>query len=1149
MKRILTLASLLAVFCGCSHEMPVQEEYTPRLRSVSIRLESAGTDTKSVISVEAEDFRRAYLFAFDAATKKVFLDEAGRSIAVKTESKTVDWSIPAGPDGAGNDQVMDVYAIVNPDAENAALLDGLLSRTDVTESQLEALTYVCADALSLHSLETGGIPMSGCLKGISLASADEPFVLSIKRLYARYDIRLDVSDFAAADWTVEAAEVSASQANTRAPYFYTGTGVGVRADVEDLAMIDFATESDIAALNTFGADHKSTAAVTLYLLENCQGDIGPASRWDKVAEELGSSVDACTYVDFGLTATHPEKGRRSFRFRFYPGSGDDMCSNFDIVRNSYRKVSLRPRLEGTATEGFRFIGADGFKVAPGEAKTIRYETSLAESEIVFQRFFQGAPTTDFEVAGVTWSTGNASDPSHSTEYPNYGFLSVRAASGAHLGSGYELCGGNASGDISDRIGFTITDDGSFWKDVEVLRRPDYRGQWMVVQLPESVFGAGTRLEASVCNRVLQNDGSYQTDGQSVLAETITPGSDVFGNGQIDIRKPHIWYDHNTKLLFVYSHIPQFKKTNYSVLNLRVVDGTGSGEYTLCEKDFEFTLKEPLLRMAGYLDRTDIIGKSTVTTEGITWTDMDGFYFTLVDPDSLRPIDNREFEWGGDNLGHGMGGRTYAPWKCTTRGFYRDNFFIEGRIEYDINESDIEDCFDLSLDNWPDEGSYDFNVYNCVIRPHDDTGDFPYDDGMHINFWHTFFNSSQVSLTPTCQQIAAPRRELHIMEAQAGTNDYAAMRCSNTEATQDAYLMYGFKKTYFVRLDNLNDGAAPSVSLSHSSSATPYLQYSLTATGTGLWRLDLRVDRYEDPRSADETQLPYPAGNTWLDESARDKAVTVTVSKTYNGNTYSDKIICNVLHKRFDVELRSLGRKGLSVKMWNPLGFIASANVTAHATLERYWYKNPMAEVIDGKPNIETVAGAIYAGTADLSAPLSADFSASITSLEGASRGIRCEYARDVHPSFTALPATEDLILYYPGAQVKSLYIDTDVSASGFSSSVPGLSLDGISFNILNFITFGGNLLAFDYTHSTLSEYYLQALFYEEYNSDKWYYNYRFVTPTHWSANNPQAPFTFTNDNPMHIGGNDFARSIQATARFGREQSRESYEKGNPTVKY
>ena len=1135
-----TLLPALLLLAGCQRETPLQETPEPvsatrttRLQAVSMRLESDAAESKSVISVEAEDFRTAYLFAFDAATGRVFLDDEGRNIGLKTDSKTFNWTIPVGPDSSGESQTMDVYAIVNPDADNAAILEGFLSRTDVTEAEVEALTYVCGDARSLTSLETDGMPMSGIRKGLTLESADDAFVLTIKRLFARYDIRLNVSEFAGAGWTVTAAEVSASRSNRRADYFYTGSGAGTSAGEDDLAFMDFATETDMEAFNTFGPDNKSTGAITLYLLENCQGDKGPASRWDNVYGELGDDVAYCSFVDFAINATHPTKGVRSFRFRLYPGQDDEMKGNFDIVRNTYRKLCLKPLLD-TAAEGFRFIGGAGLRIAPGESKTLRFETSLTEGELVFEKYFQESPTTDFDVTGVTWLPDNPSSPGHATDYPYYGMVTIRVASAARPGTGYEIRGGNASGDIGDRIGFTVTDDGSFFKDVEVLRYPEYRGQWMVVQLPESVFGVGERLEALV----------YNTDNSTTCSVELARGSDSFGNGKTGIRKSHLWYEKSTNRLFVYCHVPQHQKTNYCVLNLSVIGSAGGEEYTLYSKDYEFTVKEPLLRINRYLDETDIIGKSTITTEGVKKSEMEGLYFVLVDPDTHQVIDNQDFEWGGDNRGHHIGGRTYAPWKCTTPGFYLDNFFIESRIDYDVNESDIEDQFTLNLTNWPDEGSWDFNVYNFSIIPFE-KANFPYHEDMHISFWNTFFNTSTIYLSPTCELLEAPRRELRIMEAQAGTNDYGAMSCSNKEADGESYLMYGFRKTYFVRLDNIE--GTPSVTLSSSPSDTPHLQYSLTPVNSGLYRLDLWVDRYEDPAALDDTAIPYSANNTGLDEAAHDKAVTVTVSILFNGNTYRDEVVCNVIHKRFNMELQSISRKGLKVAMWNPLGFIIRASAKAYVEMERYWYKNPLAEALDGTPNFDTQTGSFSISTETITAPLSADFSAEIESLAGSLHGIRCGYAKALHPSFVQYGFdTEDLILYYPAAEAKSMYINFEVTTDGFSSTVPGLSLNGISFNLKDFITFNGNSASFDYYYRTLSEYYLQALFYEEYNSDKWYYSYRFVTPTHWSVNNTLAPFTFTSDAPMHIGGNDSPRSIWGQARLN---GADNYEQYNPTVKY
>lgn len=1144
----------LVLLAACQRELPAPQEREPLFRRIAVTLDVAddgpdASSTRSVISSDAESFREAYLFALDATTGEVYLDE-GSPAALHTEARSFEWALPLQP------AVMDLYAVVNPDASTRETLEGFLTDPGLTRAGLEALQYTCTDVLSLREIEGTGMPMSGTVRGLSLEGADDPLALTLRRLYARYDIRLNVEDFAAAGWSVSAAGVSSSQANTRAPYFYTGAGAGVRPTAEDLATMDFATESDIELLNTFGPDHRSTGAMTLYLLENCQGSKGPATRWDAVHAELGEGVGACSYVDFAVSATHAEKGTHSFRFRFYPGQNSDMCSNFDIVRNGYRKVCLRPRLssdmDGSAAEGFRFIGSEGVRIAPGETRALRFETSLERPELVFERLYRGGATTEFDVTSVTWFEGNPSSPGHVTAYPYYGYATIRVTGGARQGSGYAVRGGNAAGDLRDQVAFTVSDEDSYWRDVEVLRYPEYRGEWMVVQLPESVFDAGIRLEAFVSDRVRQADGSYRLDARSTCSGEISRAVDSFYNGKTGIRKSHIWYEKSTHRLFVYCHIPQYYRENYCVLNLSVIDDDGEEEYTLYSKDYEFRVKEPLLRVKGHPDEASVICHTTITPEGLRTTDMDGFYLMLVDPDTHEPIDNQDFEWGGDNRGHSIGGRSYAPWPTGTPGFYWDNFFVESSIGYDFNEEAVDDHFALSYPGCPDDASFDFNIYNASLGSRDVRTAFPYDEDMYIAFYHSFFTTGEVRVYPVRETLAAPRREIRIMEAEAGTSDYSAMRCSSVEATQEGYLMYGFRKTYYVRLDNLPGAGTPAVSLSRSPADTPFLQYSLTSAGSGLYRLDLWVDRYEDPFTLDDTVTSYSSHNAALDDDANDRAVTVTVSTSYAGTAYQDQIVCNIIHKRFNVDLLSLSGRGLQVKMWNPLGFIIGAKARAYVALERYWYKNPLAEIIDGEPGYDSKTDCFSLVSGNISYPLSEDLPTEIEALARANRGIRSSYARALHPAFIQHGWTgDDLILYYPDAEVRSMRFELELTSRGFSTSVPGLSLNGITFELMNFITFNNdNTQEFDYTYHTQSEYYLQAPSPAEYDSDQWYYSRRYVTPTHWSTGSPQAPFTLTSDSPVHIGGNDSARTVWTRARlWDGNDFMESYQKYNPTVRF
>lgn len=1136
MRRIFTGWACLAVLAltACLREAVPESEIRPgaRLRPVRMQMDS-GEDTKSLVSVQAEDFKRAYLFAFDAATKSVYLDENGQNIGMKTEAKSFNWTVPVGPDGGGNSQVMDIYAIVNPDETTAATLEGFLTRTDVTEQELESLTYLCRNAVSLARMETGGMPMSGCSKGITLNDDDDSFVLTIKRLFARYDIRLNVAPFLEGGWTVSAAEVLASHCNTRAGYFYTGNGCGVRAAEGDLDLVDMATDSDLEKLNGVGADGKSTDAMTLYFLENCQGDIGPASEWNRVHAELGDAVGCCSYAEFVVQATHPSLGERSFKYRFYPGQNDDMCSNFDIIRNRRKRVSLTIGPDLSA-EGFRWVYDGSLKVAPGETLDIRYETSLEEALLCFETRFDGLPSGDLSVVQNVFHEGaNAASPGHATPYPHYGVVTVKARPDVQEGAVFQLKGGDASDQLSDRVNILVTAAVSFWKDVEVLATPEYRGQWMVLQLPDNVFGTGAALKASVSNYVLQDNGSYAPAEYSDCTIVLSPGSDVFGNGMTGIFRPHIWFEHSQRRLFVYSHLTRPGKDNYSLLALYIVD---SGNHELKRKEFIFRQKDLFLRLKTQLASDQFVYETSISTEGVATTPAQ-LNFVLADPDKgFQEVPNSAIRWGG-NGSYTMPGMSYAPEGCTTPGYYLDNFFVESHIEYDY-DGDVEDQFELSFSEVPDEGSWDFNLYNLSIIPKEQAS-FNYGEDDYYLFYHNFYYRNEVHIHPTCELTLAPRRKLTLMEACGGTSDYAAMKCSATPAGEEFFLLYGFRQTYFVKLENL-PGVTPTVSLSIPSSSAPYLRCLLTAVSADIYRLDCWLDHYENPLSYNDTALPYSPGQTEGDASDGDRDVTIRVS----GGGYSDEMVCHVLHKRFGIRLETdAARRDLHLRMWNPLGFVLSASCTLDLEYRMYWNRHPLKELFDGPYTREQSASLTLSTTLANSSLLEGDVSARLEKASRDLRGIRCEYARDVHPDFISAGYTdEDLILYYPAAEAIAMTGNLSLSANGFRSSVPGLSLMGSTFDPEHYIAFPQQSISFRYTLGTLSDYYLQALFYETYDTK--YYGYHFATPVHWTANNPFSPVRFDTDDPVHIGGPDQQKSISGSTRY---RGSASFQADNPVI--
>lgn len=1131
---------------GCLREGPVPEAErmarTAVWKTLPVRILAEAPDSKSVISVDAEEFRKAYLFAFDAHTQVIYTDASGnRPIAVRTTSATFDWSLPAGLDSGGSPQPMDIYAIVNPDAATEEVLEGYLTRTDLQESDLDALEFSCSDARTLLQLENAGMPMSGKQTGVCLDSENDALELILKRLFARYDLRLNISNFVAEGWTVNAAEVLAAQSNTRAPFFYTGNGLGVRADGEQLSIVDFATEDDILTLNSFGADHRSTEAITLYFLENCQGDIGPASKWNRVFTDLGADVAHCSYVDILVEASKGAESRKKFKYRFYPGQDDAMCGNFDIIRNRHRKVSLKlhPR---EASEDFVWVHGGAVKVAPGESVQVRFETSLTLEQLQFRLSLSGLPTEDLQLSTYAFfADANQASAEHTTYMPHYGTVTLTASSETTDGQVFLLYGGDGA-DLGDTADVTIDSSVSFWKDVRILQLPEYRGQWLIVQLPESVFGVGQNFQAGITHFSADDGVHFQQRNYEWI--DLGRNADVFGaNGKTGIRKPHVWYDHNANRLFIYAYTPDCQTAHYNRFSLLITgeDPMNGEEFEMYRKNMDFSQKDLQFRLAARPDVQDVTVPTWITEENVLSSGQ-GYYFALADPDKNHQIiDNSYFEWGGDGRGHHFTGIGEAPYRQTTPGFYRENFLIESQVEYEWEDA-IDDQFQISYSVWRDIGAYDFDFYNLDIIPRRQVS-FSYDDNLYLLIAHSFF-PGEVRLHPVCELIPAPRRRLVLQEAVPGNNDSASMKCSQKEVADGSnyYLMYGFRQTFFVRMDNLP--AIPGVSLSHPSGQAPYLRYSLTLVQNGLYRLDLWVDRYENPRVYDSLAVPYSTTDDW-DAGAGDKQVTVTVSASYLGRGYEQHLVCTVLHKRFRMEVVSEDNK-LSVRMWNPLGFVLSASSRATLSFERYWRRHPIKQLFDG-PYTEMQSADVRFSSADIcSTYLVRTLKESIETASASLRGIRCDYAVNAHPVFQATfghdSGFDHMILYYPNAWATDLSVSVTLDESPFCSTVPGLSLNGISFQAANYISFPSCPVQIQYLYSTLSEYYLQAGWFENYNVE--YYGYYFQTPVMWSEYNNLSAVQFTNNDPEHLGGPDTVKTVLGAVHYGASGD---YEIGNPVI--
>ena len=399
-------------------------------------------DTKSVVSSEVEKFRDAYLFAFrssGADSGKPCMSE-GSPVATTTDSKTFDWALPAG-------EPIEVMAVVNAAGSVRETLDRWARGQDAfSRDDLLSLSFSCGSASDLIALEDNedNMPMSGAVS-VTLDAETPSLNIPLRRLFAKFDISLDVSGWADDGWTVTAARVAGARSNTEVPYFYTGTGAGFKqTDPLKFASVDASTDEDLDNLNFRDAGGRSKA-VAFYFLENCQEVSSSASAWSKVALELGSGVNNCSYLKVSVGATKPGFGERRFGYRIYLDSteGSAMKTGFNIIRNTYRSIVLRL---GTPQDGFQWTNTSALVVAPGETVSIPFETTLENSELSFLPL-----DAALQYVSHTFHTNSEQLTSF-----QYGGNAVFRASGSAPDGSYTVRGTNSAGDISDEVNVRVS---------------------------------------------------------------------------------------------------------------------------------------------------------------------------------------------------------------------------------------------------------------------------------------------------------------------------------------------------------------------------------------------------------------------------------------------------------------------------------------------------------------------------------------------------------------------------------------------------------------------------------------------------------------------------------------------------------------------
>lgn len=390
-------------------------------------------ETKSSVSIEAvEKFVKARLYAFYKSGNNWYVCEDGESEThIDVTSKTFKWSLPTNVP-------LKIFVLVN---YGDLLLPDVKANTLLEDTGVLNVVFTCESPEAFKSLEGAnyGLPMAGIIE-TTLKNEESPINIKVKRLYAKYNIYFDTGEFDDNNYTVHATYIRTAQANSSVPFFSEGYKVPNNEDgAAQVKYIDYGTSSDITDLNKESASNQ----VTLFFLENCQGNKSGASKWYDV-NNVVSDVRYMSYIELGVSATDNATGLPR-EFIYYIYLGDDCTTNFDVRRNVFKSLKVKLPFNHE-TCGFKFTNANQLSIAPGETIYIPYETTINPNSIV----------TSFNGDGINEVSPYSSklNETKKTNYKYEGLVEVTAQTDAEEGIVYVVGGDGVN--ISDKVGVIIT---------------------------------------------------------------------------------------------------------------------------------------------------------------------------------------------------------------------------------------------------------------------------------------------------------------------------------------------------------------------------------------------------------------------------------------------------------------------------------------------------------------------------------------------------------------------------------------------------------------------------------------------------------------------------------------------------------------------
>lgn len=326
MKRFLLFvfsALTLSLLAGCQHEqlMPVQAPVEFASFKVNVGqtppATNAGDETKSLITIDSKDFKKAALYAFymDGSVQKC--------LYTTTTERTFNWDLPLRTE-------MYIYCIMNYGDVN-------LPAGEATRNGLDNLMFEYGNR-QMTAFNATGLPKAGIthIGANELQSNTDEVTVKVKNLFSKFVLDLDKSSLKDGD-LLDVESVVVYNMNTSVHYFAPEGG-------DKLASyngnpFDRATADD---LEKFTKD----ASITLYVLENMAG-MHPTfgEDWNLMSQTHASELSDATYVSIGLRVKHDDFTYQYYHLDAYlnsnsSGSAFPSTTDFNIRRNVVRSETL-----------------------------------------------------------------------------------------------------------------------------------------------------------------------------------------------------------------------------------------------------------------------------------------------------------------------------------------------------------------------------------------------------------------------------------------------------------------------------------------------------------------------------------------------------------------------------------------------------------------------------------------------------------------------------------------------------------------------------------------------------------------------------------------------------------------------------------------